>query len=440
MKKLIIILIPILMSAAFAQREAYVVNSLAETLSLIDLETGAVTNHITTLGETPNQVAYYDNYLYVVNSISSDVMKINLITRQVVHDFLLPIGSNPYNITLYDGYGYVTGWVSGKVYRLNLSQNTVEGELEIGGFPEGLICYDNYLYVTQTDFNPNNYSYGQGKMVKIDLSDFSYVTEYNVGKNPQWIGLAPDGSLHIVCTGNYVDVEGSVYVFDPGTETVSDSILIGGQPSQLAVSSSGVGYLSAGGWFTDGYIYSYDIYSGAVINGPGNPITVGLGATAIASDSPGFIYSCDFGDDTVSKIDLSGNVVDTYNLGDGPISIAIVDDTAIGMDDKDNVTVPELPYLAGSYPNPFNAGAIIKFENGDNSESPVKLNIYDISGRLIKAIELETFGGKAGVYWDGRDKDNRPCASGIYFAKLEARKAGYEEEMGRKPLKMTIIR
>jgi DNA-binding beta-propeller fold protein YncE len=126
MKKLLVVLIPALWSLVFAQREAYVVNNLAETLSSIDLETGVVTNHITTLGETPNQVVYYDNYLYVVNSISADVMKINLSTYQVDHNFLLPIGSNPYNIAFYGGYGYVTGWVSGKVYRLNLSQNTVE--------------------------------------------------------------------------------------------------------------------------------------------------------------------------------------------------------------------------------------------------------------------------------------------------------------------------
>jgi len=440
MKRFIIIYILISGSIVLAQREAFVVNSLAETLSLIDLETGNVTNHITTLGETPNQVAYYDSYLYVVNSISSDVMKINLTTHQVVHDFLLPIGSNPYNITLYGGYGYVTGWVSGKVYRLNLSQNTVDGELEVGGFPEGLICHENYLYVTRTNFNPDDYSYGQGKIVKIDLSDFLYVTEYNVGKNPQWISLAPDGSLNIVCTGNYVDIEGSVYIFEPGAGAIVDSILIGGQPSQLAISSSGVGYLSAGGWVTGGYIYAYDIYSGAIINGPGNPIMVGLGATAIASDSSGYIYSCNFGDDTVSKIDLSGTVVGTYNMGDGPISIAIIDNAPIGVSDQDYAAVPELPYLKGSYPNPFNGGTVISLGGKTDPQSLNKVNIYDITGRLLKVIDFETFGAGTGVYWDGRDRDNRPCASGIYFAKLETGEAGYDEEIRRKPLKMTIIR
>ncbi|UCE66544.1 MAG: T9SS type A sorting domain-containing protein [Candidatus Zixiibacteriota bacterium] len=437
MKKLLIVLILAVWSVVFAQREAYVVNGLAETLSLIDLETGAVTNHIVTLGETPNQAVYYDNYLYVVNSISADVMKINLSNHQVEHNFLLPIASNPYNAAFYNGYGYVTGWVSGKVYRLNLATNSVDGEIEIGGYPEGLLCHDNFLYVTQTYFDPTNFSYGQGKMAKIDLSDFSYVAEYNVGKNPQWISGAPDGRLHVVCTGNYVDVEGSIYIFNPGTGVVADSILIGGQPSQLAVSPGGIGYLSAGGWVTDGYIYSYDIFSGDIINGPANPITVGLGASAVATDSLGFIYSCDFGDDTVSKIDFSGNVVETYGLGDGPLSITIIDDTPIGVEDQEAGYLPESAYLLRSYPNPFNGGTILRLGDWRNSPSLNRINIYDISGRLIKTIGVETFGGEARVYWDGTDNNNNECASGVYFVGINPEN---DDSNRFKALKMTIIR
>lgn len=440
MKKLSAVLILALWSTVFAQREAYVVNGLAETLSRIDLETGIVTNHITTLGETPNQVAHYEDYLYVVNSISADVMKINKATHQVDHDFLLPVGSNPYNINFYGDYGYVTGWVSGRIYRLNLSQNTVDGELEIGGFPEGLICIDDYLFVTQTNFDPDNFSYGQGEIVKIDLSDFSYVAEYDVGKNPQWMSRAPDGRLHIVCTGNYVDVEGSIYIFEPGMGAVVDSILIGGQPSQLAVSPGGRGYLSAGGWTTDGYVYSYDIFSGDIINGPANPIAVGLGASAIAADSLGFIYTCDFGDDTVSKIDISGNVVETFGLGDGPLSITIIDETSIGIDDQPAGIMPVSPYLMTSYPNPFNAGTVIRLEGRDYPETPQRVNIYDISGRLIKAIEIETFGAGGGVYWDGTDEENNDCASGVYFAKIDGDGMKRGKSLGLKSLKMTIIR
>ena len=440
MRKLVFIIILTISLPVFAQREAYVVNGLAETLSLINLETGNVINHLTSLGETPNQVAYYDNYLYVVNSISADVMKINLSNHQVEFDFLLPIGSNPYNITFNGGYAYVTGWVSGKVYRLNLAANSLEGELEIGGYPEGLLCCDGFLYVTQTYFDPNNFSYGQGKIARIDLAGFSFVSDHNVGKNPQWISRAPDGMLHIVCTGNYDDVEGSVYIFDPGTGVAVDSVLIGGQPSQLAISPPGIGYLAAGGWITNGYVYSYDIFSGDIIRGPSNPITVGLGASSVGSDSLGYVYSCNFGDDTVSKIDFSGNVIASYALGDGPLSITIMDDTVIGIDEEEIGILPEFSYLIRGYPNPFNAGIVLKVEVLDDRAILERIDIMDISGRLIKAINVETLSGYGEVYWDGTDHDNNVCASGIYFAKAEVK--GGEKAISNKlkTLKMTLIR
>ncbi len=440
MKKLFIVFAVLIPALVSAQREAYVVNGLAETLSMIDLETGIVQNHIVTLGETPNQVMYHDDYLYVVNSISADVMKINVISRQIEHNFLLPIGSNPYNIAFSGNYGYVTGWVSGKVYKLDLSSNTIVGEVEIGGFPEGAVVYNGFLYVSQTYFNPDNFSYGQGKIAKIDISDFSFISDYNVGKNPQWISVAPDGRLHIVCTGNYADVEGSIYIFDPASGAVADSILMGGQPSQLAISPMGVGYLSAGGWSGSGLIYSYDIFSGDILRGPSNPINAGLGVTAIASDSLGFIYSCNFGDDSVNRIDLSGQIANTFALGDGPLSITIIDDIIIGIEDPGLSLLPETSYLTGSYPNPFNGGTMIKMNWGNIESTSGSIDIFDISGRLVKTMNVEISSGVSTVFWSGYDNSNKECGSGIYFAKIN----GFEDKIGhigqRRALKMTIIR
>ncbi|UCC80012.1 MAG: T9SS type A sorting domain-containing protein [Candidatus Zixiibacteriota bacterium] len=440
MRKLTFFLILLLCSSPNAQREAYVVNGLAETLSLIDLESGLVANHIAILGETPNQVAFYDNYLYVVNSISADVMKINSSSHQIEFTYLLPVGSNPYNIAFYGNYAYVTGWVSGKVYRLNLVTNTIDGDLEIGGYPEGLLCRDNYLYVTQTYFDPNNFSYGQGKVARIELSGFSFVSDHNVGKNPQWISRAPDGMLHIVCTGNYDDVEGSVYIFDPGSGVAIDSVLIGGQPSRLAISPTGIGYLSAGGWSANGYVYSYDIFSGDIIRGPSNPIMVGLGASSIAADSLGYVYSCNFGDDTVSKIDFSGNVIGSYGLGDGPLSITIIDDTAIGIEEERSEMLPETAYLIKSYPNPFNAGTVIKLHSYDSGPRERDIGIFDISGRLIKALYIETLDGYGEVYWDGTDNGNSGCASGIYFVKIMGAEGNTNKSDRLKTLKTTLMR
>lgn len=440
MNRLALSLLLLFSSPVLAQRQAYVVNNLAETLSMIDLEEETVENHIVVLGETPNQVVYHEDYLYIVNSISANVQKIDQQTHQQVADIYLPVGSNPYFIAFDQDYGYVTGWVSGKVYEIDLSTDQVGREIEIGGFPEGILLAGGLLYVTQTYFNPDDFSYGQGKIAIVDPVAFTLERQVDVGKNPQWISRAPDGRLHIVCTGNYFDVEGSVYIFDPVSETVVDSVLIGGQPAMLAISPPGIGYLAAGGWIDQGHIYSYDIQSGDILRGPSNPIIAGLGVTWVAVDSQGFIYSCNFGDDTVSKLSPSGEILGSFNMGDGPVSITIVDDVIIGIEPEENVNLPDRTGLLGNYPNPFNSGTLIRYELPPADMAPLRVEIYDLVGRRVKLFRLETGDRKGVVYWDGTDDNGGDCASGSYFARLAGSRGPEDELSSEVVVKMMMIR
>jgi DNA-binding beta-propeller fold protein YncE len=440
MNRLMLSLFLLIWSTVHAQRQAYVVNNLAETLSMIDLDDETVENHIVVLGETPNQVVYHDDYLYVVNSISADVQKIDRQTHQPVADIYLPVGSNPYFIAFGQDFAYVTGWVSGKVYEIDLSSNEVGRELEIGGYPEGIIFCDDRLYVTQTYFDPDDFSYGQGRIAIIDAAAFTLETRIDVGKNPQWISRVPDGRLHIVCTGNYSDIEGSIYIFDPVFEAVVDSILIGGQPASLAMSSAGIGYLAAGGWIDHGYIYSYDIQSGDIIHGPSNPILAGLGVTWVAVDSLGFVYSCDFGDDTVSKLSPSGGMLGSFNMGDGPVSITIVDDVIIWTEREENAVLPDRSGLPGNYPNPFNSGTLIRYELRSIDPAPSTVEIYDTMGRRVKSLRLETADRKGSVYWDGTDDKGGECASGWYFARLADTHRSGDEIASAAVVKMMMLR
>jgi YVTN family beta-propeller protein len=405
-------------SITLATPQAFVVNNLAETLSRIDLSNGSVQNHITVLGTTPNQISYSGGYLYVLNSISADLQKIDPQTHSVIADIPLPAGSNPYNMALDDQYAYVVCLVSGSVERIDLSTNQLNGEITIGGYPEGALIFGNRLYVAQTGFNPNDFSYGQGQMAVIGLDSFTLETEVNVGKDPQSIIATPDGRLHVVCTGNYVDISGAIYIYNPLSGAVEDSILIGGQPVNGVIASDGICFLAAGGWVDHGYIYSYNAESGEVLHGPSNPIQAGLGISALAMDSLGFIYSCDFGSDTVTKLNSSGQIITTYDVGDGPQSIVILDDRTNGIEDQADRIRPNSPSILGSYPNPFNSEALIEYRlpAGINRAS---LTIFDIGGRLIRRLNLGTGGDIGEVVWNGRSDNGLACPSGLYLARLE---------------------
>ncbi len=83
---------------------------------------------------------------------------------------------------------------------------------------------------------------------------------------------------------------------------------------------------------------------------------------------------------------------------------------------------PELPVtyeLSQNYPNPFNPETVIRFALPEQAK--VKVQIIDMLGRQVRLLlEAEKPAGYYEVVWNGRDANERPLPSGIYFYKLEA--------------------
>jgi subtilisin family serine protease len=75
--------------------------------------------------------------------------------------------------------------------------------------------------------------------------------------------------------------------------------------------------------------------------------------------------------------------------------------------------------LGQNYPNPFNPVTVIEYSI--SRTVPVRLEIYDVAGRLVRTLVDERQRPDAyRVPWDGKDNDDRPVASGVYFYRLEA--------------------
>ena len=90
----------------------------------------------------------------------------------------------------------------------------------------------------------------------------------------------------------------------------------------------------------------------------------------------------------------------------------------VDIDDNVIVHTPEV-FLHQNYPNPFNPTTTINYSLKENSK--VSLNIYNIKGQKVKQlISDQLASGGHSVVWDGRDGNNLPVSSGIYFYKLKA--------------------
>lgn len=86
--------------------------------------------------------------------------------------------------------------------------------------------------------------------------------------------------------------------------------------------------------------------------------------------------------------------------------------------------IPKKTVLLSNYPNPFNPETWIPYKLSKPAE--VTVSIYAADGRLIRKLALghQPAGvyqskGRA-AYWDGRNAQGEPVASGVYFYTLKA--------------------
>ena len=83
--------------------------------------------------------------------------------------------------------------------------------------------------------------------------------------------------------------------------------------------------------------------------------------------------------------------------------------------------VPGQTSLHQNYPNPFNPTTTIEYDLGfiDGPTQRVNITVYDILGRNIKTLINEQQNiGRYRVKWNGKDQNDVPVSSGIYFVNL----------------------
>ena len=111
-----------------------------------------------------------------------------------------------------------------------------------------------------------------------------------------------------------------------------------------------------------------------------------------------------------------------------PSTLAIggenADDTAVAAAPARVVAAPDENLLLPNYPNPFNPETWIPYQLAESAD--VTLTIYDINGRVVQHLDLGhqpagIYQSKArAAYWDGRNAQAEPVASGVYFYTLKA--------------------
>jgi YVTN family beta-propeller protein len=398
-----------------------VVNGTAETLSIIDLNSGTVENDAVVLGDIPNELEMWDNTLFVVNSGSNNLQVIDPDSRTTLATIELGPDNNPYDLEIApSGLAYVSNFVSNVVYVVDLNTRAVVDTIPVGLSPEGLLLVDDELYVCNTAFDPVTYGYGPGTVSVIDINTNTVVDTIAVGTNPQSLALGADSLVHVVATGNFATIPGAVYVIDPDTRTVVDTVEIGGQPNSISVSADGTGYLAAGGWVDKGFVLSYDTRTHQVLRGESDPIIAPTGVLDVATGGDSTLYVASFSADEVAHLDRAGSVLATWGVGDGPSSILIDERTPSDVANRE--ATEELPsrfVLHQNYPNPViadRAGSQTRISLDLLAPSSVELVVFDRLGREVaKVFHGALPAGRHGFLFDAAG-----LPSGVYFYRLRS--------------------
>ncbi|MCK4597357.1 hypothetical protein KAU04_04925, partial [bacterium] len=269
-------------------RTLYIINGLGRTLSKLNLETEVIVNDFLTIGQWPNQILSFNDMLYVVNSGTNDIMIIDpRDDGQEPVIISLAQGSNPYYMAFVGANkAYVTNLIANSVSVVDVENRTILKDIPVGIGPQGILIVENQAFITNTGGYPH---YSPSTVSIIDVLQDTIIQNLEVLTNPQNLALAPDGRIHVMCTGNYDDIPGCIVVIDrwagpDWTPAVVDTIEIGGMPGDIMITPSGKGYCTSFGAEPHGHLYVYDAYADTVIRGVDNPIQVGYGAMRLLYD------------------------------------------------------------------------------------------------------------------------------------------------------------
>jgi hypothetical protein len=100
-----------------------------------------------------------------------------------------------------------------------------------------------------------------------------------------------------------------------------------------------------------------------------------------------------------------------------------------GVEEEQDVSLPNSFELSQNYPNPFNPTTTISFFlscklQDASCKTPIRttLSIYNILGqKVITLVDEDKLPGEYKVIWDGKDDSGEEIASGIYFYQLKTK-------------------
>ena len=270
---------------------------------------------------------------------------------------------------------------------LSLKNVTISGNSTVGVFGGGILCCDSSLSLKNVTISGNSAVYYGGGIYCIDNSNTLLINSILWNDTPQEVYFHQDGG--------------------PNSITISYSDIQGGEAGIVTNNNGTVNWLEGNidedPLFVGTGEHPYDLTINSPCIDAGIPDTTGLNLPPW--DIIGNLRIWDGDGDGTAIIDMG-----VYEYGAPPY---------VDIDDNVIVQTHEV-FLHQNYPNPFNPSTTINYSLKENSK--ILLKIYNIKGQLVKTLVNDIKpAGEHSAIWDGRDYNQQPVGSGIYFYKLKTK-------------------
>jgi hypothetical protein len=390
-------------------KTAYVLNSLGQNLSLINLQNESVTIDALPLGLYANAIKIRNEKAYSVNSGINEVQVISLNPLGTVDHIDVGNSTNPWSMDFVnDSIAAVSLLFTNQVAIVNVNSGQVIQNVPVGVSPEGIKYYNGKIYVANSGFNGAGFD--PGTVSVIDVLTFTVTDTLSVGVNPQDLDVDSQGRLVVVCTGDYSTVNGEMDIVNLNNGDVVLSVPFSSGITTVRINAQDQCYVGTSG----SGLMVYNLISQSFERTESNPLPGGPG---IDFDAQNNVYTTDFSEDSVRVFSPSHQKIAAYLVGDGPASICIYDPSVTNIE-LTNPAKPDNFILYQNYPNPFNPSTAIKY---DLSEiSLVHLDVFNLLGEKVRTlINEKQLQGSYSIEWNGRNDNGRIIPSGVYFYRLK---------------------
>ena len=399
-------LLILLLTITGLSAEIFVLNTISQTISKIDLSTGTVNNAFAVTGLFPNKMVTTNTHIYVTNSGDNNVQKIDMATGMTTALIPLENNSNPYDIIIYHGYAYVTGMLTNKVYQIDLSTDSVVSETSVGVAPLGLAAYRTVLVVANSGYQYP--SYLPGEISTFALNDMIPLSPLEVPLSPYRMLIDDNDLIHLVCSGNYNDQLGSVNIIDLISGEIVRAIPLPFFATNIVYNPLNNRIYVADAFGTG--LFAYDLPDYEVVYDGDNLFSSGGSAVTYYD---GKLYIADAGDFSSNSLvrvyDTDDNLLETYQTGIGAVDITYPG-SGTGLENNSSIT-----YDIKIYPNPFSQRVLIFVVPDTIIPNNINTyNIYNIKGEKVYSFQS----GSAPVLWLGDDDKRNKLPSGVYLLEI----------------------